>query len=383
MASIPRSRLRSTSELVNVSAGVVWSTPSFSSRIWRLLLSATKSRTTPSPSAGANSMLVATSVTTRVIFTLSKPLISARSVRDSSGSTNADRGTDDGENPFNGFDNFSMDVNPSKSGSEPRNIAATTRRTAGGCYHAAALFAGGIGATPEPGWPAVRRTVCGRLRRGREHQPAAQPPADPARRHAGRVARRGEGCQRQTRASGRRGRRDRAGAGGLLARIPRAVHGRFRGVAWPLATHGPVALQGRTERHGAAGRVRPVRPRHLPRRRRLPRVWLGRRALRYRPSRRVPPTSRRALVALWRPGTTGEPRHRRGVLGAPEVPHAGAEGEPERARMPLHTADRARLADRGRDARDEERVPLAHGLPDVQRLRPQPVQEAPRRPAQQ
>ena len=53
-----------------------------------------------------------------MIFTLSKPVISARSVRDSSGSTNADRGANDSDDSFNGVDNFSMDVDPSKAGAQ-------------------------------------------------------------------------------------------------------------------------------------------------------------------------------------------------------------------------------------------------------------------------
>ena len=40
------------------------------------------------------------------------------------------------------------------------------------------------------------------------------------------------------------------------------------------------------------------------------------------------------------PGSTGEPRHAGSLLGTPEVPGPGPQGEPERAGMPLHAAGR-------------------------------------------
>ena len=88
----------------------------------------------------------------------------------------------------------------------------------------------------------------------------------------------------------------------------------------------------------AAGWSRALRPRilhHLPLRRRLARVWAGQRRIRHRPARHLPRARRTAMVALRRAGTIRGQRHAKLLLGIAEVPHHGAQGEPEHPGMPL------------------------------------------------
>src|SRR6266568_2396114 len=114
---------------------------------------------------------------------------------------------------------------------------------------------------------------------------------------------------------------------------------------------------------------------HLPLHRRFTGVWAGPRRIRHRLARHLPRTRRTAMVALRRSGTIRGQRHAKLLLGIAEIPHDGAQGEPEHPGMSLLAYGREGHAAGGGTPGPAPAVPVADDFPDLQRLRHVAVRE--------